>query len=128
MLTIQNVRKDIHWLDGYECEGYKLVDGGLCNDDSPSILENPYYSFYWNWYGRPYIKVLIKRSPTTNKVNLIKSYGVHYGIFFYKKNEDGSDWEEMWRDIINQNDIKDSKKFYLKMIASIEWLKGRGLC
>ena len=51
MLTIQNVRKDIHWLDGYECEGYKLVDGGLSNEDSSSILENPYYSFYWNLDG-----------------------------------------------------------------------------
>jgi hypothetical protein len=128
MLTIQNVRKDIHWLDGYECEGYKLVDGGLCNDDSPSILENPYYSFYWNWYGRPYIKVLIKRTPTSNDPNRISRYGVHYGIRFYKKNEDGSEWVEIWKDLINQNEIKDSKKFYLKLIASIEWLKNRGLC
>jgi hypothetical protein len=128
MLTIENVRKDIHWLDGYECEGYKLVDGGLCNDGSPSILENPYYSFYWNWYGRPYIKVTIKRNPITDDKNHIELYGISYGIRFHKKNEDGSDWEQIWKDIINQNDIKDSKKFYLKMIATIEWLKNRGLC
>jgi hypothetical protein len=31
-------------------------------------------------------------------------------------------------DIINQDDIKNSNKFYIKVIASIEFLKGRGLC
>jgi hypothetical protein len=128
MLTIQNVRKDIHWLDGYECEGYKLVDGGLCNDGSPSILENPFYSFYWNYDGRPYIKVTIKRNSITDDKNHIELYGISYGIRFHKKNEDGSEWEQIWKDIINQNDIKDSNKFYLKMIATIEWLKNRGLC
>jgi len=127
MLTIQNVRKDIHWLDGYECEGYKLVDGGLSNEDSSSILENPYYSFYWNLDGRPYIKVLIKRSPITDNPNHKELYGLNYGIRFHKKYA-AKDWVEIWKDIINQNDIKDSKKFYLKMISSIEWLKNRGLC
>jgi hypothetical protein len=128
MLTIQNVRKDIHWLDGYECEGYKLVDGGLSNEDSSSILENPYYSFYWNLDGRPYIKVLIKRTSTSNDPNFKEIYGVYYGIRFYKKSEDGSEWVEIWKDLIEKGVIKDSKKFYLKMIASIKFLKGRGLC
>ena len=32
------------------------------------------------------------------------------------------------KDIINQDAIKDSNKFYMKVIASIEFLKGRGLC
>ena len=127
MLTIQNVRKDIHWLDGYECEGYKLVDGGLSGEESHTALYNPFYSFYWNLDGKPYIKVLIKRSPITDDKNHIELYGTSYGIRFYKKNVD-EDWEEIWKDIINQNDIKDSKKFYLKMITSIEWLKNRGLC
>jgi hypothetical protein len=128
MLTIQNVRKDIHWLDGYECEGYKLVDGGLSNEDSSSILENPYYSFYWNLDGRPYIKVLIKRTSSSNDPNFKEIYGVYYGIRFYKKSEDGSEWVEIWKDLIEKGVIKDSKKFYLKMIASIKFLKGRGLC
>jgi hypothetical protein len=128
MLTIQNVRKDIHWLDGYEFNGYKLVDGGLSGEKSHTALYNPFYSFYWNLDGKPYIKVLIKRSPITDDKNHIELYGISYGIRFYKKNADGSDWEEIWKDIINHDAIKDSNKFYMKVIASIEFLKGRGLC
>ena len=128
MLTIQNVRKDIHWLDGYECEGYKLVDGGLSGEESHTALYNPFYSFYWNLDEKPYIKVLIKRSPITDNPNHKELYGVNYGIRFHKKNEDGTEWVEIWKDIINQDAIKDSNKFYMKVISSIEWLKNRGLC
>jgi hypothetical protein len=128
MLTIQNVRKDIHWLDGYEFNGYKLVDGGLSGEKSHTALYNPFYSFYFNFNGKPYIKVLIKRSPITDDKNHIELYGISYGIRFYKKNADGSEWEEIWKDIINHDAIKDSNKFYMKVIASIEFLKGRGLC
>lgn len=129
MLTIENVRKDIHWLDGYECEGYKLVDGGLSGEELGYLSPNaPYYSFFWNLDGKPYIKVLINRIPITDDKNHIELYGISYSIRFYKKNEDGSDWVQIWKDIINQTDIKDSKKFYLKLIASIEWLKNRGSC
>jgi hypothetical protein len=128
MLTIQNVRKDIHWLDGYEFNGYKLVDGGLSSEESHTALYNPFYSFYWNLDGKPYIKVLIKRSPITDNPSHKELYGLNYGIRFHKKNEDGTEWVEIWKDIINQDDIKDSNKFYMKVISSIEWLKNRGLC
>jgi hypothetical protein len=129
MLTIQNVRKDIHWLDGYEFDGYKLVDGGLSGEGLDELsLQAPFYSFFWNLDGRPYIKVVIKRTPITDDPNHKELYGISYGIRFHKKNADGTEWIEIWKDIINQTDIKNSNKFYMKMIASIEWLKNRGLC
>jgi hypothetical protein len=78
--------------------------------------------------GKPYIKVLIKRSPITDDKNHIELYGISYGIRFLKKNEDGTEWVEIWKDIINHDAIKDSNKFYMKVISSIEWLKNRGLC
>ena len=131
MLTIQNPRKDVHHINGFESGGYRLVDGGLSGEGLDHLSpEAPYYTFFWS-YGDELarkIKVRIKREPTTNNPDLIKSHGIHYSIRFYKKVENSPEWEEIWNDIINRKDIIDSKKFYLKMLASIEWLKGRDLC
>lgn len=131
MLTIQNPRKDVHHLTGFESGGYKLVDGGLSGEGLDHLTsEAPYYTFFWS-YGDELarkIKVRIKREPTTNNPDLIKSHGIHYGIRFYKRVENSPEWEEIWNDVINRKDILIPEKFYLKMIASIESLKNRGLC
>lgn len=131
MLTIQNPRKDVHHINGFESGGYRLVDGGLSGGGLDHLSpEAPYYTFFWSYGDEPVrkIKVRIQRTPVTDDPNRISRYGISYGVQFYKKVNNSPTWEEIWKDIINRNDIIDSKKFYLKMLASIEWLKKRGLC
>ena len=130
MLTIQNPRKDVHHINGFESGGYRLVDGGLSGEGLDYLSpEAPYYTFFWS-YGDELarkIKVRIQREPITDDPFFIKPHDIHYSIRFYTKVENSPEWEEIWTDIINRKDIIDSKKFYLKMIASIESLKNRGL-
>lgn len=130
MLTIQNPRKDVHHITGFESGGYRLVDGGLSGEGLDYLSpEAPYYTFFWSYGDEPVrkIKVRIKRKPINRDPMFAKLYGVSYGIRFYKKVDNSPTWEEIWTDVINRKDIIDSKKFYLKMLASIEWLKDRGL-
>jgi hypothetical protein len=61
MLTIQNVRRDIDYKDGYQINEFQLIDGGLSGASSGN-LENPFYTFYWSmWDDKRRFKVVVKR-------------------------------------------------------------------
>jgi len=61
MLTIQNVRRDIDYKDGYQIDEFQLIDGGL-SGASLGNLENPFYTFYWSmWDDKRRFKVVVKR-------------------------------------------------------------------
>jgi hypothetical protein len=63
MLTIQNVRRDIDYKDGYQIDEFQLIDGGLHGAVSGN-LENPFYTFYWSmWDDKRRFKVVVKREP-----------------------------------------------------------------
>jgi hypothetical protein len=63
MLTIQNVRRDIDYKDGYQIDEFQLIDGGLSGASSGN-LENPFYTFYWSmWDDKRRFKVVVKREP-----------------------------------------------------------------
>jgi hypothetical protein len=63
MLTIQNVRRDIDYKDGYLIDEFQLIDGGLSGASSGN-LENPFYTFYWSmWDDKRRFKVVVKREP-----------------------------------------------------------------
>lgn len=61
MLTIQNVRRDIDYKDGYKIGEFQLIDGGL-SGASLDGLENPFYTFYFSmWDDKRRFKVVVKR-------------------------------------------------------------------
>jgi hypothetical protein len=61
MLTIKNVRRDIHHNDGYLIGSFRLVDGGLHGAVSGN-LENPFYTFFWSMGdAKRRFKVVVKR-------------------------------------------------------------------
>ena len=117
MLTIKNVRKDIGHDIGYEFGAYKLIDGGLCNEGSPSILQNPYYSFYWDCNGvRRRFKFLLDREPIEGKTSI-------YRIRLYDttKRVKGTtkDWD-VAQSKVGKALLKNKVDFYSYMIETIE--------
>jgi hypothetical protein len=129
MLTIKNVRKDIGHDTGFQFGAYTLIDGGLSNEGSPSILENPYYTFYWAFGGGLYanrsVKVVIDREPISDELPN------RYRFRFFKR-KDGPiitpasihrGWGEILSGWIDKKDLRDSNKFYMEMITIMERLK-----
>ena len=117
MLTIKNVRKDIGHDIGYEFGAYKLIDGGLCNEGSPSILQNPYYSFYWDCNGvHRRFKFLLDREPIEGKTSI-------YRIRLYDKTKKvmgtNKDWD-VAQSKVGKALLKNKVDFYSYMIETIE--------
>jgi hypothetical protein len=113
MLTIKNVRKDI----GTAIGAYTLCDGGLCNDGSPSILENPYYSFYWNYDGvSRRFKFLLDRESIEGKPSIyrIRLYDSNKKV--QGTNKDGFVFEGK----VGKHLLNDRVDFYQLMIGTIK--------
>jgi hypothetical protein len=109
MLTIKNVRRDIHHNDGYRIGSFRLVDGGLSGATSGN-LENPFYTFYWSINnvvgGERRFKVVVRRKAED---------GVYYHL-----------WIDDLRDGVRVHDVRvmsnlfaDRERFYKWMVDRI---------
>jgi hypothetical protein len=74
MLTIKNPRRDVHHDSGIVIGSFKLVDGGLCKrGETASLLDNPYYSFYWSYNNEPRrFKCFLERKPIEGTTSIYK--------------------------------------------------------
>jgi hypothetical protein len=131
MLTINNVRKDIGHQSGFELGRYKLVDGGLSNENPISILGNyPYYTFYWAFkddrYDERTVKVVLPRKPVGQIAEYKYLNGIHYEIAYYRRVKDisisnpVSGWERFWIDVVSRETMMDATRFYNAMVRVME--------
>jgi hypothetical protein len=114
MLTIQNVRRDIDYKDGYQINEFQLIDGGLSGASSGN-LENPFYTFYWSmWDDKRRFKVVVKREPIDDLIYPIDEVYHHL-------------WIEDLREGIRIHDVRvksslftDRERFYNWMVDRIK--------
>ncbi len=87
MLTIKNPRKGADADTGIVIGSFKLVDAGLTNREKTiSILDNPYYSFYWSYNNEPRrFKCYLERKP------MIGTKAI-YNFEIYDEKHKGLDW------------------------------------
>ena len=76
MLTIKNPRKGAEADNRIQIGSFKLVDAGLCKrGEVVSILEHPYYSFYWSYNDEPRrFKCYLEREPIMDTSSIYNSY------------------------------------------------------
>ncbi len=111
MLTIQNPRRGAHQETGIQIGSFKLVDAGLCNDDTN-------YSFYWNYNDEPRrFKCFLERNSLFNKPTIynFEIYDVKKGTLGYTNQNGGL----IYATCVGVVNIKDRIGFYTWMTNQI---------
>jgi len=114
MLTIKNPRKGADADTGIVIGSFQLVDAGLCNrKETVSILDIPYYSFYWSYNDEPRrFKCYLERKPIECTTSM-------YNFEIYDSKGVGGDSLIYATSVGTHTHIKDRISFYTWMTNQI---------
>ena len=114
MLTIKNPRKGAEADNRIQIGSFKLVDAGLCQrGEVASILDNPYYSFYWSYNNEPRrFKCYLEREPIMGTTSM-------YNFEIYDSKGVGDDTLIFSTSVGTTTHIKDRISFYTWMTNQI---------